>query len=134
MKRKKLYWLALVVIFIFLGGCASKIMESYIGKDIRTVVLRYGPPANAVDLGQGKRAFQWVMNSSYTTPTYVSTTSYGSAYGNRYNASAWVNSYSTITGGQVINSRCIYTLITKWSQSRKSWIVVGYQRPTLGCE
>ena len=134
MRNRKYLLTILSVILVLLGGCASKIMESYIGKDVRTVVLRYGPPANAIDLGRGKRAFQWIMNSSYTTPTYVSTTSYGSAYGSRYNATAWVNSYSTITGGQTINSRCIYTLITKWDKSRNAWIVTGYQQPGIGCE
>src|SRR3546814_17419814 len=93
--------------FLCVNGCASQIMKSYIGKDVREAVLDYGPPANAIDLGGDKRAFQWVMNSRYTTPVTATTT--GSV--NSYGPTAWVNTNTTVTGGQTINSSCIYTLI-----------------------
>jgi len=131
---------------IFFSGCASKIMESYVGKDIRMAMLDYGPPANAFDLGDGRRAFQWVRNSSYTTPTYISSNSYGyghgTVYGNsyssnfnaNYNASAWVSTNTVITGGQTINSTCVYTAFAKWDKQRKTWIITGYKKPSLMCE
>src|SRR3546814_15278259 len=104
--------------FLCVNGCASQIMKSYIGKDVREAVLDYGPPANAIDLGGDKRAFQWVMNSRYTTPVTATTT--GSV--NSYGPTAWVNTNTTVTGGQTINSSCIYTLITYWQDSKESWI------------
>jgi hypothetical protein len=140
----------LVGITFFVNGCASKIMESYIGRDVRTVVLDYGPPENAVDMGDGTRAFQWVKRTSYKLPTYVNTTSsaqtYGSGYGrsygyrnNRYyngnyHASTWMNSNTVITGGNVIHSKCIYTLFAKWDKERKGWIITGFKHPSLDCE
>lgn len=36
-----------ITILLSLVGCASQIMKSYIGKDIREVMLDYGSPSNA---------------------------------------------------------------------------------------
>ena len=47
-------------------------MQGFVGKDIRQVVLDYGTPINAMDMGNGTRAFQWKMTKSRTTPTYIS--------------------------------------------------------------
>jgi hypothetical protein len=138
------------LISLFLSGCASKIMESYIGRDVRTAVLDYGPPQNAIDMGDGTRAFQWIMRKSYKQPTYISSTgnayTYGTGYGyssgygsNRYyrgnyNTTTWMNSNTVITGGNVIHSKCIYTIFAKWNEKRKGWIVTGYKKPPLACE
>ena len=145
--RGGVFTLLIVVIF---SGCASKIMEGYIGKDIRTVVLDYGPPENAFDMGDGTRAFQWIMRNSRTTPTYVSTTGsatttgnmYGNAYHSgqntnynaNYNATTWMNSNTVISGGHTIYSKCIYTLFAKWNDEKNGWIVTGYKKPKLSCE
>jgi hypothetical protein len=47
---------ALLVLPLALVGCASQIMAGYVGKPITEPMLHYGPPANAVDLGENKRA------------------------------------------------------------------------------
>lgn len=114
----------------FLAGCASQIMQSYVTKDVREVMIDYGPPQNAFDMGDGRRAFQWVMRSSYTTPTNVATSGNVTAYGN----SAWVNSNTQITGGQTINSRCVYTIFGRWDDSRKGWTITEFKKPNLMCE
>jgi len=130
------------LILLFVSGCASQIMQGYVGKDVRDIMLDYGPPANAFDMGDGRRAFQWVIDSSFTTPTYVTTTgavntsgtvnTYGNtSYGH---ANSWVNSNSVIHGGQTINSRCIYTLFGVWNEARNGWDVVGFKSPRLDCE
>jgi len=136
----------LISLIFLINGCASKIMESYVGKDIRMAMIDYGPPANAFDLGNGTRAFQWVKNSSYTTPTYISSNSYGSGYGNiygnnygsnfnaNYNTSAWVTTNTVISGGRTIDSTCVYTIFSKWNSNRKAWIITGYKKPSLACE
>jgi len=113
-----------------LCGCASMIMESYVGKDVREAVLDYGVPANAVDLGDGTRAFQWTMNSSYTMPVTATTTGYATSTG----PSAWVNTNTVISGGQTVNSSCTYTVLAKWNDPKKSWIISDYRKPRLMCE
>jgi len=123
-------------------GCASQIMQGYVGKDVRAVMLDYGPPANAFDMGDGRRAFQWVINSSYTTPTYATTTGTVNTVGSvnslgnysSVNANSWVNSNTVITGGQTISSRCVYSLFGRWNESRNGWELVGFQQPRLDCE
>lgn len=105
-------------------------MQSYVSKDIREVMLDYGPPANAFDMGDGRRAFQWAIGSSYTTPTYATTTSTVSGAGHY----AWVNSNTQVIGGQSITSNCIYTLFATWDEARKGWKVVGFNKPNIMCE
>ena len=39
-------------------SCTAGQMRTYIGQDIRSVELSYGPPVNQIDLGNGTRAFQ----------------------------------------------------------------------------
>lgn len=113
-----------------LNGCASQIMRSYIGKDVREVMLDYGAPANAFDMGDGRRAFQWVIGKSYTTPVTATTT--GTV--NNYNSTSWINSNTMITGGQTINSKCIYTLFAHWNEDINGWFITGFKKPNLTCE
>jgi hypothetical protein len=115
---------------VFITSCASQIMQGYVGKDMREVMLDYGPPANAFDMGDGRRAFQWVMNSSYTTPTYATTTGNVNSVGN----SAWFNSNTQIHGGQTYTQRCAYTLFGRWDEGRQGWTVIGFKQPKLMCE
>ena len=119
--------LAIVSTLAVIAGCvsATEIMESYVGKDVREVVIDYGPPANAMDMDDGRRAFQWVMTSSRTTPTTARTTGTVSADGD----AASVSSRTRITGGQTINSRRIYTLYGEWDESRNGWIITSFEQP-----
>ena len=126
MKRK----ISILFVLVLLSGCASQIMQGFVGKDMREVMLEYGPPANAFDMGDGRRAFQWAINSSYTTPSYATTTGTVNTVG----ASSWVNSNTVIHGGQTVNSKCIYTMFGTWSESRKGWDIVGFKQPRLDCE
>lgn len=120
----------ILVTVLLIAGCASQIMNSYVGKDIREAALDYGPPSNAIDMGDNERAFQWVMNSSFTTPITATTT--GSV--NTYGPNSWINSNTTVTGGQTINSSCVYTLMARWNEHSESWIVTGYREPRFMCE
>ncbi|NVK00608.1 MAG: hypothetical protein HWE12_03610 [Oceanospirillaceae bacterium] len=120
----------LIAVAALISGCASQIMQSYMGKDVREVMLEYGPPANAFDMPNGTRAFQWVMNTSFTTPSYATTTGTVSNYG----YSSWVNANTTITGGQTINSSCIYTAFGRWNESTQGWTLVDFKKPKLLCE
>jgi hypothetical protein len=122
--------LAVVIAGFLLIACASQIMQRYVGKDVREIVIDYGPPANAFDMGDGRRAFQWVMRNSQTMPVVATTTGTVSAYGNM----AWVNSNTTISGGQTINSQCVYTLFARWNEGANGWTVTEFRRPNLMCE
>lgn len=124
---KKVFAFGLILL---VSGCASQIMQSYIGKDIREVMIDYGQPANAFDMGDGRRAFQWVKHSSYTTPVTSTTNGSVSVYG----SNAWVNSNTVISGGQTINSSCAYTLFASWREATKGWVVVDFKKPNIMCE
>ena len=124
------YMLTILITIFALSGCASKIMQSYVGQDVRKVMLTYGKPSNAFNMGNGKRAFQWNKHKTYVTPTYTNT----SGYLSRYGSYATYNAYTRTTGGQVIHSSCVYTLFAKWSTKRNAWIVTGFQKPKLSCE
>ncbi len=129
--RKVAIYLGMSVLALStLIGCASEIMKGYIGRPVQDVMLDYGAPTNAFDMGDGRRAFQWIIHSSYTTPAYSTTT--GSAYNTGY--TTWVNTNTQIYGGQTITSRCVYSLFARWKQNRNSWIIVGFKKPPLSCE
>lgn len=113
-----------------LTGCASQIMNGFVGKPLQEVMVRYGPPANAFDMGDGRRAFQWVMTSTYVTPTTAYTT--GTAYGHG-NSVSWTQN-TRIVGGQPISNQCAYTMFGRWSDSANSWMMEGYQKPNIMCE
>lgn len=119
-----------VSLAIFISGCASTIMQSYVQQDVRVVMLDYGPPENAFDMPDGTRAFQWIMRKSGSTPATVHTT--GTIYGS--GPSAWFSTNSTITGGRTIDSKCVYTLFARWSEVAKGWTVESFHKPKFMCE
>lgn len=124
---KKLLTLALAMA---LTGCASSIMNGFVGKSVQEVMVRYGPPSNAFDMGDGRRAFQWEMTSSYVTPVTATTTGNAYAYGRNV---AWTEN-TQISGGVPVSNTCAYTMFGRWSDTSKAWIMESYQKPKLMCE
>lgn len=121
----------LVASCLLLMQCASSIMKSYEGKTIADVVIDYGPPINAFDMGDGRRAFQWNIQSSYTVPGHVSTVGTGSR--------GFYTSTSVVSPPTVINQSCNYTMFATRNSSGAqdspaAWTVVGYAPPKLACE
>jgi len=114
-----------LILTLALAGCATGIMQSYVGQDIRQVVVKRGPPVNAMDMGDGRRAFQWTENESFTTPTNAYTT--GTAN------SGWYSANTTITGGQTFTQTCLYTLYARWDDARKGWVVDSFEKPAWDC-
>ena len=112
-----------------LSGCATHIMKGYIGLDIREVVVDKGAPNNVFDMGDGRRAFQWVETDSYTTPPTVTTTSYTQNIGSY----SYTTSDSVVTPGQTSTWTCVYTMFAEWDEARKGWIVVDFKKPELMC-
>ena len=120
----------LLLLVSLMTGCASMIMQSYLGKDIRDVMLDYGPPSNAFDMGDERRAFQWVIDSSYTMPSYATTTGTATTMGYQ----TWVTSNTAIYGGQTTTSRCVYTLFATWDNVTNGWKIVDFRKPNIMCE
>lgn len=110
----------------FLSGCASQILESYVGKSVTEPILDYGPPSNVLELANGKRAYQWAVTNSGVMPMSSPTTV--TAYG----SGGYATAYGTSTTYIPYSNDCIYTLFA--SQKGKDWIVEGFRRPTLDCE
>jgi hypothetical protein len=115
-----------LLVACFLAACASDVMQSYVGKSINEPMLDYGRPTDVLDLGDGRRAFQWAINSSGYMP--ITSPSYGTIYGSNGWASITTNSTSYVPYSQ----DCHYTLTAK--QSGNDWIVDGFRKPSTMCE
>ena len=109
-----------------LTGCAADKMRSYIGHDIRSVELDYGPPSNQIDLGDGSRAFQWSKISVNTTPATAVTTTDKDRKGRKTTQTQFV-------GGDQSVTRCLYTFITARGPVGDSWIVTAIREPSFDC-
>ena len=67
---------SIITLFCFtLAGCAAvqqrhermhTALTPYIGRTIADYVLDHGPPTNIVDLGSGKKGFQWLTTKTRT--------------------------------------------------------------------
>lgn len=126
--------LCLVVTAALLAtACASQIMSEYIGKDIRQAAVKYGPPTNFFDMGDGVRAFQWRINKNTVVPGYSRSNTYGSlnVSGNNAYLSSSTNTYSS--PGYVGSRQCNYTLFGE-KNKKGDWIVTGFEKPSLTCE
>ncbi len=119
--------LMLSLFFVLVTGCVSTEMKSYMGKDIREVMLVNGPPISAMDMGGGVRAFQFKWGGgSFTVPQTTHTTGSVTSYGN----SAWLNATSITTGGGTIYSEgCVISYLAEWSNTTEGWIVTDYRYP-----
>ena len=117
----------LFVLFAFvLSGCASAILESYVGKSITEPMLDYGRPTNVFDLGPDRRAFQWQRDYSGVVPITTPTTS------TIYGSGGWASVTTNTTTYSPYSQSCLYTLTA--TRSGDDWIVDGYREPTFMCE
>ena len=117
---------AICAFAVLVAGCATDTMRGYVGQDIRTVALAYGPPANEIDLGGGTRAFQWNKVSVNTTPVSAVTTTEKDRKGRRI-------THTQFVGGTQTVSDCLYTFLAAWNPRRDGWIVTGFRQPSLDC-
>lgn len=120
------------VVAASLSGCATRVLESYVGRSVPEAAVRYGPPTNVFDMPDGRRAFQWEMSSTYVTPrqSFTNVNVYappGSAY-----ASGTAN--TTSYGGNVINQRCLYTVYGRYDPALSTWMIVAFEKPSFACE
>jgi hypothetical protein len=111
---------------VLVAGCVADTMRGYVGQDIRSVMLAYGPPAAEIDLGGGARAFQWRRVSVDTTPISETTTK-------RRDKKGRTIEDTQVSGGNQTVSNCLYTFLTAWSPPQKGWVVTGFRQPSLDC-
>jgi hypothetical protein len=127
-----------IVATMLLAGCSSMIMQGYVGKDISEPIMDYGYPANAIDLPNGNRAFQWHITTSHYTPTTVTSTGNtdgtASLHGNMLSYNAYNTQTSIVNQGGLSINECMYTLIAKKNREIESWTIVDYRKPTFRCE
>jgi hypothetical protein len=81
-----------VILFMFLGGCATtanyeKALDTWVGKDLDSLVVAWGPPAGTFQLSDGSTLVEYVEERnaqvggySYTVPETTYQT--GSVYTN----------------------------------------------------
>jgi len=116
----------IIASLIVLAGCASTIMEGYVGKSITEPMLDYGRPSDVIALGPDRRAFQWEINSSGVIPITTPTTS------NIYGAGGWATVTTNTTSYTPYSQTCRYTLTA--TRSGEDWIVDGFREPSMWCE
>lgn len=117
-----------ICLALALTGCASSIMKGFVGQPLQSVMIKYGAPANAFDMPDGTRAFQWIMSSTYVTPTYATNSGYATPMGN----SVYWQQNTQIHGGQPITNTCAYTMFGRWNGT--AWVMTGYSKPNLMCQ
>lgn len=122
-------YLTLLLMFTVavITGCASTHMKQYLGKDVREIVIDNGPPINAFDMGDGRRAFQFRWGGgTYVMPQTTTVTGSTTAIGN----TTWYSGSAITSGGGIINSEgCVLTYFTRWNQEQQAWIVTEYRVP-----
>lgn len=123
---KKRYLLTFIFI---LSGCATQIMSGFIGKPITAVINKYGFPSGAYDVDQNKRAFVWQMNGGVIVPgnSFTNASVAGNQiFASTYSSPSYVSSFS-----------CSYVMIAENNkldiQGPAAWTVVGYEKPSFGC-
>lgn len=99
----------LLVAMISLSGCATnggegKILSSWQGEHIESVLLNWGSPDRQTKLSNGRVMHEWFSNRQYAMPS--NTTGSVNVVGN----TAYLN--TTTTGGGVISGNCRRSFIT----------------------
>ena len=119
---------------LFVTGCATKDdkLQAYVGEDIQEVVAVFGNPYVAFDMEEGRRDFQWVITSS-TLPSYPISSGALTDPAKQYVPDIKNETITPMFNGLVVKSECLYTMVTHWDESAKSWIVTDYHQPTSGC-
>ena len=108
-----------------LTGCASQILNGFVGRDVGTVIARYGPYESSFDLPDGRRAFQWKIVESGIVPTETTAQDVETRRGTTQTVRT--------TGGYWKEETCFYTVYAVPSEAG-GWTIVGYEKPSFDCE
>jgi hypothetical protein len=125
---------ALLLCGSLLAGCASQIMQNYVGKPLSDAVSDYGPPVYSFDTGPGERAFLWSMNNSFVLPGTTTTNASVAVYGN----TAQLYGTTTTNPPVSVSQQCTYAVYAKRTRSDiegpAAWTVTGFKKPRIDCE
>lgn len=117
----------LVICAITAAGCVSTHMKQFIGKDIREVIMVSGPPINAFDLPEGRRAFQYRFGGGQLVQPTVSTES-GTAI--VFNNQAWYEKQTITKPSRVVEIEgCLISYIASFDEQKDGWIVEDIRYP-----
>ena len=117
--------LKLIAVLAMVAGCATDIMQGYVGKPIVEAELDYGRPSNIIELEDGRRAYQWNVDAGGIMPM----TNYNS--GTVYGGGGFANYSGTSTTYVPYENNCIYTLFA--TKQGSTWVVTGFREPSLSC-
>ncbi|PWK65329.1 hypothetical protein [Aminobacter sp. AP02] len=109
---------------VFLSGCMSDTMRTYIGQPVESVVMDYGPPVAVLELGRGERAYQWRKISTNVVSGSTSGEVTDTRRGRRYE--------ETTMPGYVEERECFYTYYASISGGR--WYITNFRKPKFECE
>lgn len=117
----------IILSIVAISGCASTHMKQYIGKDVREIIIDNGPPINAFDMGDGRRAFQFRWGGgTYVMPQTTTITGSSTTTGN----SAWYSGSAITSGGGIVTSEgCVLTYFAHRNEQKSAWIVTEYKVP-----
>lgn len=119
---------------VLLTGCASQIMQSYVGQPVMAIIEDYGPPSAAYDTGKGTKTLIWSKRQTMVTGGSSYTT--GNVYG--YGNSASYFGTTHVTPPTVSNWDCNYVIYAKHTNKKlknpSGWTVTGFKQPNIMCE
>jgi len=116
----------LLVSTLMVGGCSTDIMRGYIGRPPESVMAKYGPPIDVRDLPGGRRAYQWLEESTTTTPGTATTRVEHKGRGNRH-----PEIKTEYTPSTTETDRCFYTFYA--NRVEDGWLIYDFEKPRFGC-
>lgn len=117
--------LASTVLASALTGCASDIMQGFVGQGLETAMAQYGPPDAQFDLPDGRRAFQWVDINTSTSPGQIAEEVSHGPNGRR--------TQTELTPAATTYNRCFYTMYARYDPARRGWVFDSFEPPAFGC-
>lgn len=117
---------AMLLATLALTGCATDIMRGYIGRPPEAVMARYGPPVDVRDLPGGRRAYQWLEESTVTSFGAATTTV--EEKGKRGPRQEVATEFAPST---TETQRCFYTFYAH--RASEGWLIDDFEKPLLGC-
>ncbi len=124
------YLLSIVIIPIFLAGCAGNInknMDSWMDHNVSDLIAKWGPPQQTMSDGSGGQILIYSSRVEWTTPGRATTNTSGTAnsYGN-FNANTYgSNTYGNYSGSTYGNATSTTTYTPPkthgYNKSRMFW-------------
>ncbi len=127
---------------LLLAACTSttEILQGYIGRPVSDVVVEFGMPSGAFDVGDGRRAFLWSRINTFTTPGYARTTVMRHPASRDparpRHADIWTYT-TTIEPPETYSTTCNYVIYAERANNQlegpAGWTVTGFEEPPAGC-